>query len=179
MEAIQSRRRFLNHCLQFGGACCALMAWNRNLPAQESPEKKQVQAQKPIDFSKLSYCGIPCVQVCELYKATLENDVKMKKVLYERQEMKKKFGLEFDPEKVFCYTCKPGDKPKKVGMDSCVIRICAMANGMESCVQCQNLAACDKEYWKKWPGLYEFNKKNQARYIAEPGAALREIKAGQ
>ena len=52
-----------------------------------------------------------------------------------------------------------------------------MANGMESCVQCKNLASCDKEYWEKWPDLYEFNKKNQARYLAEPGAVLREIKA--
>ena len=67
----------------------------------------------------------------------------------------------------------------KVGMAECVVRSCALANGMEACVQCKNLAACDKEYWKKWPDLYEFNKKNQARYLAEPGAALREIKAGQ
>jgi hypothetical protein len=160
MEAKQSRRRFLNHCLQFGGACCALLAWNRNLPA-----------------SKLSCCGVPCAQVCELYKATLENDEKLKKLIYEKWEWKKKFGIDYDPEKVFCYTCKPGDKPKKVGMDVCVIRSCVMANGMESCVQCKNLAACDKEYWKNWPALYEFNKKNQARYLAEPGAALREIKA--
>ena len=54
-----------------------------------------------------------------------------------------------------------------------------MANGMESCVQCKNLASCDKEYWKKWPDLYAFNKKNQARYLAEPGTTLRELKAGQ
>jgi hypothetical protein len=66
----------------------------------------------------------------------------------------------------------------KVGLATCVIRIGALANGMESCVQCKNLSACDKEYWKKWPDLYEFNKKNQARYLAEPGATLREIKAG-
>jgi hypothetical protein len=113
MEAKQSRRRFLNHCLQFGGACCALLAWNRNLPAQESPEKKQDQAQKPIDFSKLSCCGVPCAQVCELYKATLENDEKLKKLIYEKWEWKKKFGIDYDPEKVFCYTCKPGTSPKK------------------------------------------------------------------
>ena len=119
------------------------------------------------------------MQVCELYKATLENDEKAKKLIYEKWEWKEKFGVDYDPEKVFCHTCKPGDKPKKVGMAECVIRICAMANGMESCVQCKNLAGCDKEYWKKWPDLYAFNKKNQARYLAEPGAALRELKAGQ
>ncbi|HSQ35289.1 MAG TPA: DUF3795 domain-containing protein [Candidatus Binatia bacterium] len=179
METKQNRRHFLKTCAKSGAACCVLMAWNRNLPAMEGPEEKQEQKLKPIDFSKLSYCGVPCAQVCELYKATLENNVGMKKILHERQEMKEKFGLEFDPEKVFCHTCKPGDKPKKVGMDTCVIRICAMANNMESCVQCKNLFACDQEYWKKWPGLYAFNKKNQARFLAEPGVILRELKAVQ
>ena len=174
MEAKQDRRHFLKHCAQFGGACCALLALNRHLPAEESPEKKQEQKLKPIDFSKLSYCGFPCVQVCELYKATLENDEKSKKLIYEKWEWKKKFGVEYDPEKVFCHTCKSGDKPKKVGMEVCVVRKCAMANGMESCVQCKNLAACDKEYWKKWPDLYAFNKKNQARFLAEPGSVLIE-----
>ena len=154
------------------------MAWNRSLPAKEGPEEKQEQKLKPIDFSKLSYCGFPCVQVCELYKATLENDEKAKSLSMRSGRWKEKFGVDYDPEKVFCHTCKPGDKPKKVGMADCVIRICAMANSMESCVQCKNLAACDKEYWKKWPDLYEFNKKNQARYLAEPGAVLREIRAG-
>lgn len=48
MEAKQSRRRFLEHCLQFGGACCALLAWNRRLPAEKSPEKK------PIDLKQLA-----------------------------------------------------------------------------------------------------------------------------
>jgi hypothetical protein len=179
MESKPSRRRFLKHCLQFGGACCALLAWNRRIRAEDDPEEKKDPSKKMIDFRKLSYCGIPCAQVCELYKATLENDVKMKKRLYEQQEMKKNFGIEFDPEKVFCYTCKPGDKPKKVGMAECAVRICSMASGMESCVQCRNLVACDKKFWKKWPDLFDFNKKNQARYLTQPGASLREITAGQ
>jgi hypothetical protein len=178
MESKQSRRRFLKQCAEAGGTCCVLLACARHLPAQESPEKNRNQTQKPIDFNKLSYCGIPCVQVCPLYKATQENDVKMKKILYERQEMKKS-GLEFDPDKVFCYTCKPGDKPKKVGMDQCLVRHCASANGVESCVQCRDLSVCAQEYWKKWPGQLEFTKKLQARYIKEPGAALKENKAGK
>ena len=81
MEAKQSRRHFLKDCAQSGAACCAMLAWNRSLPAKEAPQEKQEQKLKPIDFSKLSYCGFPCVQVCELYKATLENDAKMKETL--------------------------------------------------------------------------------------------------
>jgi len=116
------------------------------------------------------------VQVCELYKATLENDEKKKKLIYERWEWKKKFDIEYDPEKVFCLTCKPGDKPKKADMNECIVRNCAMASSVESCVQCKNLVACGKEFWKEWPQAYEFAKKMQARYIAQPGAALIETK---
>lgn len=178
MKTELSRRCFLRQGAILFGGCCALLAWKRRLPAQESPENRRGQAPKPIDFSKLSYCGIPCAQTCELYKATLENDEKTKKLVYEKWGWKKKFGIEYDPEKVFCHGCKPGDKPLKVGMASCEVRICAMANGMESCVQCKSLTACGREFWKEWPELYDFNKKNQARYLNEPGAVLREIKAG-
>ncbi len=179
MESKQSRRRFLKTCAQFGGACCALLAWNRHIRAEDNPEEKKDPAKKPIDFKKLSYCGIPCEQVCELYKATLENDVKKKRIEYEKQEMKKNFGIEFDPDKVFCYTCKPGDKPQKIGMDKCDVRKCAVANGVESCVQCKDLVSCKKEFWKTWSDLYEFSKKNQARFLTQPGATLIENKNKQ
>ena len=179
MESRQSRRHFLKDGAQFCGACCALLAWNHYLPAKDGPQEKQEKKLKPIDFSKLSYCGFPCLQVCELYKATLENDEKLRKLVYEKWGWKEKFGVDYDPKKVFCHTCKPGDKPMKVGMAECAVRICATANGMEACVQCKDLATCDKEYWKKWPDLHAFNKKNQARFLAEPGAALRETKAAK
>lgn len=177
MESQQSRRHFLKQGALFAGGCCALLAWNRSLPATEGPGEKMEQKLKPIDFSKLSFCGIPCQQACELFTATVENDEKAKKLIYEQWNWKKKFGIDFDPEKVFCHTCKPGDKPKKPGMAECTVRNCALANGIESCVQCKALAACDKELWKSWPQAHDFAKKMQARYLTEPGAALRKIKA--
>ena len=173
MESQKSRRLFLKDCAKAGGACCALLACHQLLPAQGTPQGSG----KLIDLAQLSYCGIPCVKICPLYKATQENDVKMKKILYERQEMKKNYGFDFDPDKVFCYTCKPGDKPKKVGLDTCPVRKCAVANGVESCVQCSNLEACDKEYWKKWPGQHASTKMIQSRYRTQPGAVIKDIKA--
>jgi hypothetical protein len=170
MESRKSRRIFLKECAKLGGTCCALLACHGLLPAEGGPQNAKL-----IDLAQLSSCGIPCVKVCPLYKATQENDVKMKKILYERQEMKKKFGFDFDPDKVFCHTCKPGDKPMKVGMDVCPIRRCALANGLESCVQCANLDACDKEYWKKWPVQYASTKQIQARYRTQPGAVIKKI----
>jgi hypothetical protein len=177
MESKQSRRHFLQQGTKFGGACCALLAGHRILPAGEIPGEKRGQDKKPLDLAQFSHCGIPCALVCPLYKATQNNDVKMKKILYERQEMKKNFGIEFDPDKVFCYTCKPGDKPKKVGLDMCEVRICSLANEMESCLQCENLDACDKAYWKKWPEQYASTKYFQARYKTQPGAVIKEGKA--
>ena len=172
MKTKNCRRRFLKDCAKLGGACGAFLACRGLLPAEGL-----LQAAKPIDMAQLSYCGIPCVKVCPLYKATQDNDVEMKKVLYERQEMKAKFGFDFDPDKVVCHTCKPGDKPKKAGMDTCPVRQCALANGVESCVQCANLDACDKEYWKKWPGQFASTKMIQARYRTQPGAVVKEGKS--
>jgi len=168
MEPKQSRRLFLSHCAKFCGAGCALLALGKISPGQEI---------KPIDLKVLSYCGIPrayCEQQCELFKATRDNDVTLKKTVYDQWEMKKKFGIEFEPDKIFCYGCKPGDKPLKVGMAECPVRACPSANGLESCVQCLNLASCDKAYWKDWPNVLDLAKKLQARYKAQPGAVLKE-----
>lgn len=172
MESKQSRRGFLKQFVKAGGACCALLAFNRHLSAEDNPQEKNNREKKLIDLKKLSYCGIPCVATCAMYKATLENDVKTKKALYEQWEFKKNYGIEFDPDKIFCYTCKPGDKPKTIFMEQCVARNCAIAKGFESCIQCKNLTACDKEFWKKWPILYENSKQIQALYKDQPGAIL-------
>jgi hypothetical protein len=177
MESKQSRRSFLINCAKFGGACCAVMVCGPRLGAQTETEDKKNQEKKPIDLKQLSICGIPCFKSCPLYKATIENDVEAKKVVYEQWEMKKNFGFEFDPEKVFCYGCKAWDKPEnKLGLSTCDGRKCAKANEMEACIQCTNLSSCDKEIWKKWPQLHEHTKKLQEAYKIQPGAVLLEIK---
>ncbi len=176
MERKQSRRRFLVLGAKCGGACCALLAMSRILPAQENAPAKPGPERKPVDPKALAYCGIPyayCERQCELFRATRDNDAKLKKAVYDQWEMKKKFGIEFDPEKVFCYGCKPGDKPLKVGMAECPVRVCPMANGLESCVQCLTLAACDKAFWREWPNAYAVAKTLQARYKDQPGAVLK------
>ena len=180
MEQKQSRRQFLVRGAKCGGACCALLALGRTLPARERATAKPGQEKKPVDLKALSYCGIPqeyCEQQCELYKATRDNDAKLKKAVYDQWEMKKKFGIERDPKKIFCYGCKPGDKPLKVGMAECPVRVCPMANGLESCIQCLSLESCDKAYWKDWPNALALAKKLQTRYRTQPGAVVKEGKS--
>ncbi len=177
MEQRQSRRQFLVGSAKCGGVCCALLALSRLLPSQETAPAKPGQDKKPIDPKALSYCGIPwtyCEGQCELYKATRDNDAALKKTVYDQWQMKKKFGIDFEADKIFCYGCKPGDKPLKVGMAECPVRTCPSANGLESCVQCLDLAACDKAFWKEWPIAYKVAQTLQARYKNQPGAVLRE-----
>jgi len=178
MNHKQGRRSFIGQCAKCGGVCSALLALGRISWAQESPSAKPGQEQKPLDLKALGYCGIPlayCETRCELFKATRENDAKLKRAVYDQWEMKKKFGVDFAPDKIFCYGCKPGDKPLKVGMAECPVRVCPSANGLESCVQCLDLPSCDKSFWKEWPIAFGMAKKLQARYAAEPGASLKHV----
>ena len=163
----------MKNCAQAGGACCALFLFDKHLSATDGAEKSKTEK---IDFKKLSYCGIPCETQCELYKATLGNNAVLKKKVYDEWKWKEKFKIEFDPEKVFCWGCKPEDKPLKIGMDACDVRNCSIENGMESCIRCGNLAACEKTFWKNWPSFYEQVKKMQAQYLTEPGVSLADLK---
>lgn len=179
MKPKHDRREFLMHCAKFCGAGCALLALGKISMAQESAPVKPGQETKPLDLAVLSYCGIPrayCEKQCELFKATQDNDEKLKKAVYDQWGMKQKFGIDFDPEAIFCYGCKPGDKPLKVGMAECPVRACPSSNGLEACVQCLNLASCDKAFWKDWPNAFESAKKLQARYKNQPGAVLKEVR---
>ncbi len=179
MSQRRNRRSFLEQCAKCGGAGCALLALGWISPAQESAPAKPGQAQKPLDPETLCYCAIPqayCEQQCELFKATRENDAKLKRSVYDQWKMKSKFGIDFDPDKIFCYGCKPGGKPLKVGMAECPVRVCPAANGLKSCVQCLDLASCDKVFWKEWPMAFEMAKKLQARYKGQPGAVLKHVR---
>lgn len=148
----------------------------RKLTSAGYTANKKNTLKEIVDLKKYSYCGILCETECELFKATKENNDELKKKVYEQWHMKEHFGFDFSPEKVFCYGCKPIDKPFKPGIKECAVRICAIDNGMESCIQCKNLASCDKEFWKKWKGLYKHVNELQQTYASQPGAVLLEIK---
>jgi hypothetical protein len=172
----QSRRRFLKYCTQFGFSCFSLFIWNEHILAKASNENETKKEKESIDLKKRSYCGVPCEYECELFKATKENNIKLKKKVYEKWNWKEKFEIEFDPDKVFCYSCKPKNQIFKLGMENCDVRKCAIENEIESCIQCKNLVLCEKEFWKKWGIFYKHIKECQRQYLTQSGTILIEIK---
>jgi len=143
------RRDFVTKCFKAGVTGCALF-YSNSLWAKD-PVK---QVQKP-DPKSLTFCGFKCTVECTLYKATIENNVELKKKAYEEFKMKEKYNIDFDQEKIFCFGCKPKDKPLSINVNSCTVRKCSIEKGYDCCIECNGLTACDKELWKSFPQFKE------------------------
>jgi len=152
MKTELNRRNFINTCLKAGVTCCAF-GYGASLSGQDQDASKK-QELKP-DPKSLNYCGFKCSAQCSLYKATLENNTELKKKAYLDFKIREKFGIEFDPEKVFCYGCKIKDKPLSMVVKSCTVRKCAISKGFECCIQCDGLTACKEELWSSFPKFKE------------------------
>jgi hypothetical protein len=150
MKTELKRRDFVTKCFKAGVTCCALVYGN-SLLAQD-PVKPQL---KKADLKSLTYCGFKCTTQCTLYRATLENNVELKKKAYEEFKMKEKYNVDFDQDKIFCYGCKPNDKPLSINVNLCEVRKCAIGKRYDCCIECSGLAACDKELWKSFPQFKE------------------------
>jgi hypothetical protein len=160
MKTELKRRDFVTKCFKAGVTCCALVYGN-SLQAQD-PVKQKVP--KP-DPKSLTYCGFKCTTECTLYKATIQNNSELKKKAYEEFKWKEKFGVDFDAEKVFCFGCKPKDNPLSVNVNACTVRKCAIEKGLDCCIECKGLTACDKELWKNFPQFKEKVIEMQKIYI--------------
>jgi hypothetical protein len=143
------RRDFVTKCFKAGVTGCALF-YGRSLWAQNAA--KQLQKS---DLKSLTYCGFKCSMECTLYKATIENNPELRKKAYEEFKWKEKFNLGYDPEKVFCFGCKPKDKPLSINVNACTVRKCTIEKGYDCCIECNGLTACDKELWKSFPKFKE------------------------
>ena len=79
--------------------------------------------------------------------------------------MKGRFGVEFDPEKNFCYGCKNDEQALGPVVKKCTVRECATDKEHESCIQCKELADCDEELWMKFPQFREEVLEMQKEYF--------------
>ena len=149
MKTEIKRRDFVTKCFKAGVTGCALLYGNSIL-AGESLE----QDQKP-DLKSLTYCGFKCTVQCTLYRATIENNNELKKKAYEEFKMKEKYNVDFDADKIFCFGCKPKDKPLSINVNACTVRKCTIEKGYDCCIECKDLISCDKELWKNFPQFKE------------------------
>jgi hypothetical protein len=161
MKTELKRREFITKSCKAGVAYCALLYGSklygiRNLntmPGNDKPDPK-----------KLNYCGYTCPDDCQMKKATLENNIDLKKKAYIDWRIEKKYGIAFDPDKIFCYGCKTTRHPLGLVVEKCTVRSCAMDKGYDCCIQCDSLSACDKEIWKTFPDFHKSVLEMQKNY---------------
>jgi hypothetical protein len=126
-----------------------------------------LQDDKPIDPEELCYCSYSCPADCKFYEASIKNDPALKEEAFKEWGLEERYGLEFDAEKIFCFKCKPGDKPEGPVLTHCTVRSCAMEKGFQACIQCDELKDCDKDLWTRFPQFHEGVLKMQEKYQAQ------------
>lgn len=125
------------------------------------------QDEETIDPEKLCYCGYSCPDDCQFLEASVKNDPELKKAAFGQWGLEERYGLEFDPDKIFCFKCKPGDKPEGPVLTHCTVRSCAMGKGYQACIQCDELKECDKDLWLRFPQFHEGVIKMQEKYRSQ------------
>jgi len=148
-------------CGQLGVACCCGCGLAR------AAEESKPDTPKLPDLKSRAHCGLICNENCPLFKATVTNDPAAKEKVFKEWGWKEKYGMDFDATKVFCHGCKPADnKPLNLSESKCTVRQCNRDRSLDSCIQCRQLAACDKDLWKNWPKFKQQAEKWQQEYLA-------------
>jgi len=160
MKKKQTRREFLTKGCQLGFACgafafCPKLIMHDNLLQDEVPDPK-----------KLNYCGYVCPPDCPMYAATIEDDNEKKKKAFELFKIEERYGVAFDPEQIFCYGCKTEGKPAGIIVNLCTVRLCAIENGYDCCIECANLQDCNMDLWQRYPEFHREMIETQKRFKA-------------
>ncbi|KPK84068.1 MAG: hypothetical protein AMS27_10945 [Bacteroides sp. SM23_62_1] len=162
MKTNQKRRQFIITSACAGLGYCFL-ARRTGLSAMNHLSTQDDEIPDP---KKLNYCGYVCPEDCPFLKGTLENDVELKKEAYKLWQIEERFGVEFDPEKIFCYGCKAEGKPDGIVLTNCTVRSCAMSKELDCCIECDNLADCDEDLWTRFPEFKNTVIEMQKKYRA-------------
>ena len=144
-------------------ACCSLLL-TQNLPAFAHYSIREDEKPDPL---KMNYCGYTCPTDCKFLVASIKNDPVLKKEAYEIWEMKDRFGVEtFEADKIFCFGCKNMEKPVGIRLQKCDVRTCAIEKKLDACIECDELASCGKDLFKKFPEFHQSVIKLQTVYKA-------------
>jgi len=164
MKQTVNRRDFIVKSSLFGITCCGLMIQSdlfaskklkSFFPENEIPEPK-----------KLDYCGYICPPDCKFLTATVKNDVELKKDAYKTWKLKEKYGIAFEPDKIYCWGCKTPDKPIGISVQKCTVRNCAISKSYDCCIECAELPDCKKELWDNFPDFKKTVLEMQKKYLA-------------
>lgn len=159
MKKNQSRRSFLKKSTTFCVACGALAAYSgintmgNFLGEDDIPDPK-----------KLNYCSYICPPDCPMKKATMDNDIALKEKTYKDWRIEEKYGIAFDPEQLVCFGCKTDTAYKGIAVENCTVRNCSIEKGYDCCIECKELAKCEKEIWIKYPDFHKSVIEMQAKY---------------
>jgi hypothetical protein len=163
MKTKVNRRDFITKSAVASIACCGLI-FKTDFLAANSMNMFTNGTEIP-DPKQLNYCGYQCSSDCQMLKATLENNLELKKEVYKNWKFKEKYGIEFDAEQVFCFKCKTTDKPLGISVKNCTVRQCAIKKGFDCCIECTELIECKKDLWDNFPdfkkAVIEMQKKYQ------------------
>ena len=166
MKKMINRRNFLVKSTTAGLACCGLIM---NANKQALASLTNLMDDEIIDPAKLNYCGYTCPKDCKFKKATLENNLELKKEAWGDWKIEERYGLAFDEEKAICYGCKVHDKPEGAAIANCTVRSCAMEKKLDCCIECDELKTCDKDLWTRFPDFYKAVKEMQVKYQLQNG----------
>jgi hypothetical protein len=119
---------------------------------------------EPIDPKNLNYCGYVCPEDCTFRRGTLENNVELKREAWEEWKIEERFGLVFNEEQAICYGCKELDKPEGIVLQRCDVRACARDKELDCCIECDELTACDRDLWRRFPKFKQQVIEMQERY---------------
>jgi hypothetical protein len=74
--------------------------------------------------------------------------------------------MEFNADELYCFGCKNSEKPEGIVLKNCTVRSCAIEKKIESCIECDELVACDKELWERFPDFKKMVIEMQQKYRA-------------
>ena len=101
------------------------------------------------------FCGYTCPEDCQFLQGTLNNDVELKKEAWNNWKIEERYGLAFDEDQAICYGCKELEKPEGIVLSRCTVRQCARQKELDCCIECDELTACEKDLWTRFPQFKE------------------------
>lgn len=157
------RREFLKKGSQACVACCFLCFGSESKAISKYVFNNFAE---PIDPKNLNYCGYKCPPDCPFLQASEKNDTELKKEVYEKWQLKERYNIEFEPDRIFCFGCKNKEKPEGVELLNCTVRQCVISKKLDCCVECHDLSGCQKELWSRFPEFKKQVIEMQKQYMA-------------